>query len=103
RSVASRSTSSNRTPSFRRQPCVGAIFFVPLRCASPCKVNLLLNILARRPDGFHELETVMMPVPFTDYLDFSRQPAGIQLTCSNAELPVDGRNLVHRAAEAFLR
>ena len=29
---------------------------------SPCKVNLLLNILGRRADGFHELETVMQPV-----------------------------------------
>ena len=29
---------------------------------SPCKVNLLLNILGKRADGFHELETVMQPV-----------------------------------------
>ena len=37
---------------------------------SPCKVNLLLNILGKRPDGFHELETVMQPVNLFDELSF---------------------------------
>ena len=35
---------------------------MPLEKSSPCKVNLLLNILGKRADGFHELETVMHPV-----------------------------------------
>ncbi len=69
---------------------------------SPCKVNLLLNILGRRPDGFHELETVMQPVNLCDRLAFKRA-GGLELTCSDASLPVDSRNLVHRAATAFLR
>lgn len=70
---------------------------------SPCKVNLLLNILGRRADGFHELETLMHPVNFCDRLTFSTGGQGIQLTCSDASLPVDSRNLVHRAAAAFLQ
>jgi 4-diphosphocytidyl-2-C-methyl-D-erythritol kinase len=70
---------------------------------SPCKVNLLLNILGKRPDGFHELETVFYPVRFCDRLAFSRGATGIQLTCNDPALPVDSRNLVHRAAESFLR
>jgi 4-diphosphocytidyl-2-C-methyl-D-erythritol kinase len=69
---------------------------------SPCKVNLLLNILGRRPDGYHELETVMHPVAYCDRLEFKREGAGVELTCSDRALPVDGRNLVHRAATAFL-
>ncbi len=69
---------------------------------SPCKVNLLLNILGQRPDGFHELETVFHPVNLCDRLTFSRGGAGIQLTCSNTALPTDGRNLVQRAAASFL-
>lgn len=69
---------------------------------SPCKVNLLLNILGKRPDGFHELETVFHPVNLCDRLSFSRGGAGIQLTCSDASLPTDSTNLVHRAASAFL-
>ncbi|HUA66109.1 MAG TPA: 4-(cytidine 5'-diphospho)-2-C-methyl-D-erythritol kinase [Alphaproteobacteria bacterium] len=68
---------------------------------SPCKVNLLLNILGRRADGFHELETVMQPVNLCDELTFERAQPGIALSCSDKSLPVDGGNLVYRAAERF--
>ena len=69
---------------------------------SPCKVNLILNILGKRADGFHELETVMQPVDVCDEMTFARGGTGITLTCSHPELPVDSKNLVHRAATAFL-
>jgi len=69
---------------------------------SPCKVNLLLNILRRRPDGFHELETVLQPVPFCDELHFEMAGSGVTLTCSQATLPTGPENLVHRAATALL-
>jgi 4-diphosphocytidyl-2-C-methyl-D-erythritol kinase len=69
---------------------------------SPCKVNLLLNILGRRPDDFHELETVMHPVDLCDRLSFERGGLGVTLTCNDARLPVDFGNLVHRAATGFL-
>ena len=76
---------------------------MPLEKPSPCKVNLLLNILGKRADGFHELETVFHPVNVCDQLSFSRVGAGVQLTCSNPALPTDSTNLVHRAAAAFLQ
>lgn len=69
---------------------------------SPCKVNLLLNILRKREDGFHELETVMQPVQLCDQLEVSKSPSGVTITCTNAALPVDGSNLVHKAATAIL-
>ena len=69
---------------------------------SPCKVNLILNILGQRADGFHELETVMQPVDICDAMTFERAGASLQLTCSNPELPCDAKNLVYRAATAFL-
>ncbi|HEY5297256.1 MAG TPA: 4-(cytidine 5'-diphospho)-2-C-methyl-D-erythritol kinase [Verrucomicrobiae bacterium] len=69
---------------------------------SPCKINLLLNILGQRADGFHELETVLQPVNFCDELFFERGGNGIQLSCSDKTLPVDSKNLVFRAAENFL-
>jgi 4-diphosphocytidyl-2-C-methyl-D-erythritol kinase len=70
---------------------------------SPCKVNLLLNILGRRADGFHELETVLQPVNVCDRLTFKRSGAGVELSCSDANLPVDAQNLVHGAATIFLQ
>ena len=69
---------------------------------SPAKVNLLLNILRKREDGFHELESVMQPVQLCDRIEAAKATAGITLTCSNAALPVDETNLVHKAAAAFL-
>jgi 4-diphosphocytidyl-2-C-methyl-D-erythritol kinase len=70
---------------------------------SPCKVNLLLNILGKRPDGFHELETILYPVNVCDRLTFERIARGVELTCTDAMLPTDGQNLVHRAATTFLQ
>jgi 4-diphosphocytidyl-2-C-methyl-D-erythritol kinase len=70
---------------------------------SHCKVNLLLNILGKRADGFHELETVMHPVRVFDRLTFARGGLGIELTCSDPALPTDSQNLVHRAAALFLQ
>jgi 4-diphosphocytidyl-2-C-methyl-D-erythritol kinase len=75
----------------------------PLEKKSPGKVNLLLNILGKRPDGFHELETVMQPVNLCDRLTFERCGGAVELSCSTAALPVDSRNLVHRAATGFLQ
>jgi 4-diphosphocytidyl-2-C-methyl-D-erythritol kinase len=74
---------------------------VTLTKQSPCKVNLLLNILGKRPDGFHELETVMHPVNLCDALTFERQSSGVELSCSDPALPTDITNLVHQAASAF--
>jgi 4-diphosphocytidyl-2-C-methyl-D-erythritol kinase len=76
--------------------------FMPLEKRSSCKVNLLLNILGKRPDGFHELETVMQPVNFCDEISFERGGNGIQLSCSDKSLPTDLNNLVFRTAENFL-
>jgi 4-diphosphocytidyl-2-C-methyl-D-erythritol kinase len=70
---------------------------------SPCKVNLLLNILGKRADGFHELETVMHPVNLFDELSFDRVTRGFHLTCSDPTLPTDAGNLVHRAATLFFQ
>jgi 4-diphosphocytidyl-2-C-methyl-D-erythritol kinase len=48
------------------------------------------------------LETVLHPVNVCDEMTFARGGSGIQLTCSHPELPTDSKNLVHRAATAFL-
>lgn len=69
---------------------------------SGCKINLLLNVLRRREDGFHELETLMQPVKLVDELTFSNECAeGVQFTCSDASLPTGDDNLVVRAARRF--
>lgn len=66
---------------------------------SPVKVNLYLRIVRKRPDGYHELETVMAPLDFGDTLTFQPAASGITLTCDNPALPTDDSNLVVRAAK----
>ena len=76
---------------------------MPLRRNSPCKVNFVLNLLGKRADGFHELETLFFPVPLHDVLTAERSAcSGVQLSCDHPGLPCDGTNLVHRAATRFL-
>ena len=82
-----------------------ARFYFPnmhLEKSSPCKVNLILNILGKRADGFHELETVMQPVNLCDELAFEPGGVGVQLSCNDISLPTDVRNLVFRAAQNFV-
>jgi 4-diphosphocytidyl-2-C-methyl-D-erythritol kinase len=83
-------------------PVCGKPLGVSLEKQSPCKVNLLLNILGRRADGFHELETVFYPVRVFDRLRFARSGRGIQLSCNAPGLPTDARNLIYRAAAMFM-
>jgi 4-diphosphocytidyl-2-C-methyl-D-erythritol kinase len=80
------------------------VFMSRLESKSHCKVNLLLNILGKRADGFHELETLMHPVALHDTLQVeSVSGSGLSLTCSLPGLPTDKTNLVHRAATSFLQ
>ena len=73
-----------------------------LSSATPAKVNLLLKVTGRRPDGFHELETLFYPIPeVRDTLTVEFGAPGIRLRCNLPEVPSDERNLVWRAAEAF--
>jgi len=74
---------------------------VKLSHKSHCKINLLLNVVGQRADGFHELEMLMLPVPIFDRLDFELLGHGIELTCNQPGIPTDSSNLVCQAAESF--
>ncbi len=68
---------------------------------SHCKINLLLNVVGQRDDDFHELEMLMLPVPFFDRIDFELAGGSIELTCNRPGIPTDSGNLAWRAAESF--
>lgn len=69
---------------------------------SPCKINLMLAILGVRPDGFHELISIVAPTKFGDTLkaQISDKPADT-LACNMEGIPLDSTNLVIKAAELF--
>ncbi|MDR2671368.1 MAG: 4-(cytidine 5'-diphospho)-2-C-methyl-D-erythritol kinase [Oscillospiraceae bacterium] len=69
---------------------------------APAKINLTLDVLGRRPDGFHDLRTLMQSVSLCDKLTLTRrEQPGLGLTSNLRFLPTDRRNLVHAAAAAF--
>lgn len=70
---------------------------------APAKLNLFLEVLFRREDGFHELDTVIQEIDLCDRLEFRPADRGVRVVCSDRELPAGRENIVHRAAEAVLR
>jgi 4-diphosphocytidyl-2-C-methyl-D-erythritol kinase len=67
---------------------------------SPAKINLHLEVLGLRPDGFHELAMVMQTIELGDVLRLAPTADGrIALHCDHPKLPTDGSNLIVRAAE----
>lgn len=70
-----------------------------MRC--PAKVNLYLRVVGRRPDGYHELVTVMQPLTLADELTVTLGGKGIRLECDVPELPCGPENLVWAAASRF--
>ncbi|MBR3290445.1 MAG: 4-(cytidine 5'-diphospho)-2-C-methyl-D-erythritol kinase [Clostridia bacterium] len=73
-----------------------------LTLRAPAKINLTLDILGCRPDGYHELRTVMQTVDLADTVTLKRtEGGGIALSLSDPALPCDRRNTAYAAAEVF--
>ncbi len=64
------------------------------------KINWHLRVLGKREDGFHELFTAFQTVSLHDTISFAESDE-LKLTCDEASVPVDGRNLILRAAIAL--
>ncbi len=79
--------------------------YVVVSVFSPAKINLFLAITGRRADGFHDLVSVVAPLDFGDDLEASLTTpnAGTRfsLACDHPDVPLDGSNLILKAAEAF--
>jgi 4-diphosphocytidyl-2-C-methyl-D-erythritol kinase len=67
------------------------------------KINWSLHILGKRPDGYHELETVLQTISLHDEITFKLNEAGgpPTLTCDDPTIPTDNSNLILRAANYF--
>src|SRR5439155_18962131 len=71
---------------------------------APAKINLHLEVLRRRPDGYHDLETLMVAVGLYDTLEFRDDSSGdVRLSCDRPDLSTGPDNLICRAAELLRR
>lgn len=66
---------------------------------SYAKVNLALDILYKRDDGYHEINSIMQQVSLKDTILFSDKKEGITIECQDKDLPLDSSNLVYRSWE----
>jgi len=65
----------------------------------PAKINLYLKVLRKRPDGYHDIETVFERISLCDELTLKLIPKDIVVKCDDPQVPCDQRNLVYKAAQ----
>jgi 4-diphosphocytidyl-2-C-methyl-D-erythritol kinase len=70
---------------------------------APAKVNLNLRIIGARPDGYHDIESIVQKISIYDTITLNRSDRpGIELSCSSRAIPSGPENLAHKAAELLL-
>ncbi len=75
-----------------------------IRAYAYAKINLTLDVLGKRPDGYHEMDMILQSVSLCDELLLTKTKApGISLSCDREDIPCDGRNLAWRAADLLFR
>lgn len=75
---------------------------IKIQC--PAKINLTLKVTGKRPDGFHNIESIMQTISLYDYLTINAKPAEkteIILSGNSTEIPYNEKNLVYKAVELF--
>lgn len=75
-----------------------------IQLKAPCKVNYRLDVLRRRPDGYHDLRMIMQRIDLCDIITLSLSGTpGIRVTCGSDGVPDGPGNIAWRAADALLR
>ena len=70
-----------------------------MRLYANAKINLTLDVTGRRPDGYHEVSTIMQSLDLHDILDIEKTEGdSVILTCDEPSLPCDDSNLIIKAA-----
>ncbi|NVN99568.1 MAG: 4-(cytidine 5'-diphospho)-2-C-methyl-D-erythritol kinase [Geobacteraceae bacterium] len=76
----------------------------PFLVKAPAKVNFRLDVLKKRPDGYHELRMLMQRIDLCDDIEILlTEKSGIEISCNLPYIPRDRRNIVWKAAEEMLR
>lgn len=66
------------------------------------KINISLDVVGKREDGYHLLEMIMQAIDLYDLIEFSKAQTGINITCDRQYVPTDERNIAYRAAKLFM-
>lgn len=66
------------------------------------KINLALDVLHKRHDGYHEINTIMQEIDLKDTIILRNRPKGISIECTDERIPTDERNLAYKAWEKIV-
>ncbi len=72
-----------------------------MKIFSPAKINLFLQVTGKRPDGYHELVTLMSCISLYDVMTIDFEMPGISVRCDSPEVPDNEGNLAFKAASLF--
>jgi 4-diphosphocytidyl-2-C-methyl-D-erythritol kinase len=72
-----------------------------MKIKSPAKINLFLCITGKRPNGYHDIRSLMCGIALYDILTFDFQASWIHVSCSHPDVPDDDTNIAWRAAACF--
>ncbi len=69
---------------------------------APAKLNISLEVYGKRPDGYHNIRSVMVPVSLYDEVTVEEAPGGIAVAAGDRSVPSDSSNTCHKAARLFM-
>jgi 4-diphosphocytidyl-2-C-methyl-D-erythritol kinase len=73
-----------------------------MKILAPAKVNIYLRVLGKRPDNYHELSTIMVPISLADVISLEKAPSGISLSAPGSGCAEED-NLAYQAAKLFFQ
>ncbi|OOM12024.1 4-(cytidine 5'-diphospho)-2-C-methyl-D-erythritol kinase [Clostridium saccharobutylicum] len=65
------------------------------------KINIALDVVGKRDDGYHLLKMIMQTIDLYDIIDIEKIQSGIEMKCNKHYVPTDERNLAYKAAKLF--
>jgi 4-diphosphocytidyl-2-C-methyl-D-erythritol kinase len=74
-----------------------------MKIKAHAKINLALDVIRKREDGYHDLEMIMVPIALHDLLYISEIEKGIVIASDTKTMPTDKRNIMHKVAKIILK
>ena len=73
-----------------------------MKIRAHAKINLALDVVRRREDGYHELDMVMTPIELHDLIYIDKIEKGIEITSNSYKVPTDERNIMYKVAKILI-
>lgn len=73
-----------------------------MRIKAYAKINVLLDVVGKKENGYHLLEMIMQSIDLYDLIDVNKIEKGIKIQCNKSYIPVNNKNIAYKAAELFI-